>query len=313
VTVPAGTPWLDVAPDDQLIKQFHLHTSQARLDDLWSRLAAGWSDLVAGADPPAPADRLTELAEYWQGGFDWRAFEARINKFHQCSTEIDGTSIHLVHVRSPEPDARPLVLTLDWPDSFVQLLDVIGPLSDPRSYRADPSVAFHLVIPSLPDCGFSGPAPAAGWSPSRLAEAWTRLAGRLGYHRPACLLVTGAPPAEVGPAPLDHLARVLVGSVAGTGPPVPDQDLLLATATVSWLSGANGSAGAGAPDYAALAGAERWTVHDRGGRFAAMRDPELFVTEVRQLFTGRHVRAGRGEQGPAPVAERGPRDAAVDA
>ena len=310
--MPAGSPWPDTAPGGRLVRPFHLHTPQARLDELRARLTAGWSDQPAGGGRPAPG-QLTELAEYWRACFDWRAFEARINKFGQRSTEIDGTSIHLLHVRSPEPDARPLLLTQDWPDSFVQLLDVIGPLSDPRSFGADPSVAFHLLVPSLPGCGFSGPAPVAGWSPSQLADAWTQLAGRLGYHRPDGLLVTGPPaaPVQLGGAPLDHLARVLVGSAAGNGLPGPDRDLLLAAATVGWLSGADGPAGGIAPGWSVLAGAEQWTVHDRGGRFAAMRDPELFVTEVRQLFTGQHVRAGRRGPGSTPVAERGSLDAAI--
>ncbi|HJQ01707.1 MAG TPA: epoxide hydrolase N-terminal domain-containing protein [Jatrophihabitans sp.] len=274
--------------DGRPVRQFHLHTPQARLDELRARLAAGRSD------QPAPTGELAELADYWRAGFDWRAFEARINRFGQFSTEIGGTDIHLLHVRSPEPDARPLLLMQDWPDSFVALLDVLGPLSDPRSFGADPSVAFHLIVPSLPGCGFSGPVPADGWSAS-----WLELADRLGYRRPAGLLLTGPPepPVRLGDGPLDHLAW-LVGSAA-VDEPSPDRDLLLACATVSWLSGSADQPGA--PDRTALLTGE-WTEHDHGGRFAALRDPELFITEVRQLFTGQHVRAGRRGSAAAAVA-----------
>jgi hypothetical protein len=314
--VPAGTPWPNLAPDGQQVERFHLHTPQACLDDLRARLAAvRWPEQSAGAG--SPIGHLRELAEYWHSGFDWRAAEARINKFPQFSTDIDGTSIHFVHVRSPEPDAPPLVLTQDWPDSFVALLEVIGPLTDPRAHGGDPSVAVQLVIPTLPGCGLSGPAEGTDWQPSRVAEAWTELAGRLGYHQPVTVLVTGrSEPAVdlalVAGSPVGQLARI----VATLGPGV-DRDLLLAAATVNWLAGTADSPARpddGHPTGArpGLAGIQQWAVHDRG-RFAAIQDPELFVTEVRQFFAGQHVRAGRVAAGLPWATGRRSLDAAVGA
>jgi pimeloyl-ACP methyl ester carboxylesterase len=104
-----------------------------------------------------------------------------MNSFPQFQTEIDGTTVHFLHVRSPEPDAFPLVLTHGWPGTFVEFLDVIGPLTDPRSHGGDPADAFHLVIPSIPGFAFSGP--AIGWDISRVASAWAELMQRLGYTR----------------------------------------------------------------------------------------------------------------------------------
>jgi hypothetical protein len=332
--VPAGTPWPNLAPDGQQFERFHLHTPQACLDDLRARLAAVcWPDQPAGTG--SPIGHLRELAEYWLSGFDWRAAEARINKFPQFSTDIDGTSIHFVHVRSPEPDAPPLVLTQDWPDSFVALLDVIGPLTDPRAHGGDPSVAVQLVIPTLPGCGLSGPAGGPDWQPSRVAGAWTELAGRLGYQQPVTVLVTGPsePAADLGDgwsslrsAPPSSLARcsLVAGSpvgqlariVATLGPGV-DRDLVLAAATVNWLADAADSPARpdGGPPAGArpgLAGIQQWAVHDRG-RFAAIGDPELFVTEVRQFFAGQHVRAGRVAAGMPWATGRRSLDAAVGA
>ena len=126
---------------------------------------------------------LQRLAEYWGTCYDWRAWETRLNAYPQFITEIDGASVHFLHVRSPEPDALPLILCHGWPGSFVEFLNVIGPLSDPRTHGADPTDAFHLVIPSMPGYGFSGPMKETGWSTSRVAQAWKALMQRLGYQR----------------------------------------------------------------------------------------------------------------------------------
>ena len=100
---------------------------------------------------------LKELAEYWRISYDWRAAEARLNRFPQSTTLIDGANVHFLHVRSPEPDALPLLLTHGWLGSVAEFLDVIGPLTDPRAHGGDRADAFHLVIPSIPGYGFSGP------------------------------------------------------------------------------------------------------------------------------------------------------------
>jgi epoxide hydrolase len=110
-------------------------------------------------------------------------WERRINQYPQFTTAIDGTNVHFLHVRSPEPGSLPLVLSHGWPGSVAEYLDVTGPLGDPRSHGLDPSVAFDLVIPSLPGFGWSGPTPGVGWSPRRIARAWAVLMRRLGYRR----------------------------------------------------------------------------------------------------------------------------------
>jgi epoxide hydrolase len=110
-----------------------------------------------GWDYGVPLGYLRGLAEYWRDSYDWRAWEAALNAYPQYTTEIDGQRIHFLHVRSPEPDALPLLLTHGWPGSVAEFLEVIGPLHDPRAHGGDPADAFHLVIPSLPGFGFSGP------------------------------------------------------------------------------------------------------------------------------------------------------------
>lgn len=165
------------------IKPFAIDIPQAEIDYLRDRLArTRWTTGQApGWDRGVPTEALKELVEYWADGYDWRAHEARINSFPQFQTEIDGTTVHFLHVRSPEPDAFPLILTHGWPGTFVEFLDVIGPLTDPRSHGGDPGDAFHLVIPSIPGFAFSGP--AIGWDDSRVASAWAELMQRLGYTR----------------------------------------------------------------------------------------------------------------------------------
>ena len=127
-----------------------------------------WPDELPGVgwDYGVPLDYVKELAEHWRTGYDWRAWEARLNEYPQFTTTIDGQNIHFLHVRSPEPDALPLILTHGWPGSIVEFLDVIGPLTDPRAHGGDPADAFHLVIPSLPGYGFSGPTPERRLEPA---------------------------------------------------------------------------------------------------------------------------------------------------
>jgi hypothetical protein len=136
-----------------------------------------------GWDYGVPLGYVKGLAEYWRTGYDWRAWETRLNAYPQFTTTIDGQNVHFLHVRSPEPDALPVILTHGWPGSIVEYLDVIDRLSDPRAHGGDPSDAFHLVIPLLPGYGFSGPAHEAGWTNQRIAKAWAQLMGRLGYDR----------------------------------------------------------------------------------------------------------------------------------
>jgi len=168
------------------IRPFTIDIPQAQLDDLNARLAnTRWPDALpdVGWSRGVPAAYLTGLAEYWRTGYDWRAHEAALNKFPQYATTIDGQTIHFLHVRSPEPDATPLLLLHGWPGSFVEFADTIGPLSDPRSHGGDAGDAFHLVIPSLPGFGFSTPLAGSGWGSEKMAGALVALMSGLGYRR----------------------------------------------------------------------------------------------------------------------------------
>jgi pimeloyl-ACP methyl ester carboxylesterase len=159
-----------------MINPFRVDIPQADLDDLTDRLTrTRWPNEVADAgwDYGFPLARLKELAEYWRTGYDWREHEAELNKLPHFTTEIDGQNIHFVHVRSAKPDALALILTHGWPGSFLEFLDVIEPLSRD----------FHLVIPSIPGFGFSGPTHERGWDTVRIARAWAELMRRLGYER----------------------------------------------------------------------------------------------------------------------------------
>jgi pimeloyl-ACP methyl ester carboxylesterase len=171
---------------DTAIRPFRIDIPQADLDDLRQRLArTRWPDELPGVgwSRGVPLDYLKGLAGYWADGYDWRAQEATLNQHPQYTTTIDGARVHFLHVRSPEPEALPLILTHGWPGSVAEFLKVIGPLSDPRAHGGDPADAFELVIPSLPGHGFSGPTHQPGWTTDHIAGAWAQLMARLGYAR----------------------------------------------------------------------------------------------------------------------------------
>ncbi|MFD3704516.1 epoxide hydrolase family protein [Nocardia sp. NPDC058658] len=178
------------------ITPFSLHIPDSDLDDLTRRLAG--TRLLSDIDDPAPVDVGIPIPAGWEYGvpvaylrplldkwreFDWRAQEQRLNAVEQFTTEIDGQTVHFAHVRSPEPDAVPLLMLHGWPSSFVEFLGVIPQLTDPRADDRDPSSAFHLVIPSYPGFPLSGPTHTSGWNPQRMAEAMIALMTRLGYDR----------------------------------------------------------------------------------------------------------------------------------
>jgi hypothetical protein len=165
---------------------FQIEVPQEDVDDLRGRLArTRWPHELPGVGwtrgvPPA---YLKELAEYWRTGYDWQAHETNLNRFPQFTTTIDGQAIHFLHVRSPEPNALPLVVTHGYPSSIAEFVDVIGPLTDPPAHGGDPGDAFHVVAPSLPGFGFSSPLADTGWESTRTAKAWVELMHRLGYER----------------------------------------------------------------------------------------------------------------------------------
>jgi epoxide hydrolase len=181
------------------IRPFRIEVPQADLDDLQERLSrTRWANELpaetfraetqAGPVPPGweygvPLDYLERLVAYWRDGYDWREWETRLNRHPQFTTTIDAQNIHFLHVRSPEPDALALILTHGWPNSFVEYLDLIGPLTDPGGHGGNPADAFHVVIPSIPGFAFSGPTREPGWNRYRTARAWVELMRRLGYDR----------------------------------------------------------------------------------------------------------------------------------
>jgi pimeloyl-ACP methyl ester carboxylesterase len=168
------------------IRPYRISVPQADIDDLRERLArTRWTQDLPGTgwERGVPAAYLRELAAYWAAEYDWRAHEEALNAYPQFITTIDGASVHFLHVRSAEPTATPLLLLHGWPGSIVEFLDVIGPLTDPAAHGGEPTDAFHLVIPSLPGYGFSGPLTETGWTDGRTAAALAELMTRLGYDR----------------------------------------------------------------------------------------------------------------------------------
>ncbi|WP_422773828.1 epoxide hydrolase family protein [Plantactinospora sp. WMMC1484] len=359
-----------------MIKPFRIEIPEADLADLAERLRrTRWPDELpdAGWDYGIPLARVRELADHWQTGYDWRRQEAALNELPQYTTEIDGQNVHFLHLRSADPDAMPLLLTHGWPGSFVEFLDVLGPLGED----------FHLVVPSIPGYGFSGPTRERGWDVRRVARAWAELMRRLGYRRYGAqggdwgssisralgayapenvvgvhlsYLPTPPPPGWTGEAELsgadrERLARIrqYVAQRPGymvlqsTRPQTPAYaltdspvgqlawiaerfaewidprstipvDRLLTNVMLYWLTGTAGSSArlhrespigplpcpvpVGVAVFAHditrsirsfAEGAYpivRWSEFDRGGHFAPMEVPELFVEDVRAFFWG---------------------------
>lgn len=168
------------------IKDFRIAIDDAVLADLRARLLnTRWpeAELVGDWSQGAPRAWIQDICRYWAEGYDWRAREALMNRFAQYTTEIDGLAIHFLHVRSPHPNAMPLILTHGWPGSVVEFQKVIGPLTDPTAHGGDAADAFHVVCPSLPGFGFSAKPTGTGWGVDRIAAAWVTLMDRLDYRR----------------------------------------------------------------------------------------------------------------------------------
>ncbi|WP_454191128.1 epoxide hydrolase family protein [Paenibacillus sp. Marseille-Q7038] len=194
------------------IKPFRIDVSQGDLDDLRDRLTrTRWPDGLEGVgwEYGTPVDYLKELTEYWKSKYNWRKHEESLNQFPQFTTTIDGQNIHFIHVRSPESGAMPLIITHGWPSSIVEFMNIIGPLTNPRAHGGNPVDAFHVVIPSLPGFGFSGPTTEVGWNIGRVARAWAELMSLLGYER------YGAQGGDTGALVSPELGRFTPDSVIG--------------------------------------------------------------------------------------------------
>jgi pimeloyl-ACP methyl ester carboxylesterase len=172
--------------NDTAIRPFRVNVRDADLAYLKRRLeATRWptKELVEDRSQGVQLATLRELARYWTTEYDWRKGEARLNALPQFTTEIDGVEIHFIHVRSRHENALPLIMTHGWPGSVIELLETVGPLTDPTAHGGTPEDAFHLVLPSLPGYGFSGEPTELGWESGRIARAWAELMDRLGYTR----------------------------------------------------------------------------------------------------------------------------------
>jgi pimeloyl-ACP methyl ester carboxylesterase len=174
------------AADDTTIRPFHIDIPEEDLEDLRRRLALARlpsRELVDDRSQGVQLATLQELARYWASDYDWRKAEAELNALPQFMTTIDGVEIHFLHIKSPHEDALPLIMTHGWPGSVIELLETIGPLTDPTAHGGGAADAFDLVVPSIPGYGFSGEPTELGWGPGRTARAWAELMGRLGYGR----------------------------------------------------------------------------------------------------------------------------------
>jgi pimeloyl-ACP methyl ester carboxylesterase len=197
---------------DEGFRPYRIDVPQGELDELCERLdRTRWPDGLPGVGWACgvPREYLKELVRYWRHQYDWRAAEARLNQWPQFTTTIDGANVHLAHIRSPEPNATPLIITHGWPGSIAEFTRIAAPLADPRAHGGDPADAFDLVLPHIPGFGLSGPTRQTGWEHRRVAAAFAKLMRRLGYQR------YGAQGGDWGAAISRELGRTHPGQVIG--------------------------------------------------------------------------------------------------
>ena len=275
---------MTVAAGGAEVQPFRAEIPQADLEALQQRLAlTTWPDELPGVDWSygVPLDYVRELVDYWRTGYDWRAQEARLNAHPQFTTTLDGQRVHFLHVRSPEPDALPLIATHGWPMSVFEYLDLVGPLTDPRAHGGDPADAFHLVVPSVPGVGFSGPTTEPGWDTRRVARAWVELMSRLGYDRYAAHGNDGGSQVspEVGRYAPDRVVGVHVTQLFSfpSGDPAEFQDLTEEDqAALAFLEGFTAGGGLA---YNAYQSAQPQTL-----AYALQDSPVGWLAWVTQLF-----------------------------
>jgi pimeloyl-ACP methyl ester carboxylesterase len=195
---------MPVTPEATAVRPFRIEVREQQFADLRRRIeATRWpsKELVADRSQGVQLATLQALARYWTTDYDWHRCEARLNALPQFTTEIDGVEIHFIHVRSRHEDALPLIMTHGWPGSVIELLETVGPLTDPTAHGGTPEDAFHVVLPSLPGYGFSGEPTEPGWENGRIAHAWAELMDRLDHPR---YVAQGG---DVGAAVTDALGR----------------------------------------------------------------------------------------------------------
>jgi pimeloyl-ACP methyl ester carboxylesterase len=227
---------------DTEIRPFQIDMPEGEITDLRRRIdAMRWpgQELVEDRSQGVQLATLQALARYWATDYDWRRCEKRLNALPQFTTEIDGTSIHFIHVRSRHENALPLIMTHGWPGSVVELLESVGPLTDPTAHGGSAEDAFDLVLPSLAGYGFSAAPTEVGWNPGRMAQAWAELMRRLGYTR---YVAQGG---DVGASVTDAMGRqapeglagihmnLLVTTLGGAMPPVESEQERAAAAAIA--------------------------------------------------------------------------------
>jgi pimeloyl-ACP methyl ester carboxylesterase len=231
------------------IRPFHVDIPEEELADMRRRIAATrWpsKELVADRSQGVQLATIQELVSYWATDYDWRRAEAKLNALPQFTTEIDGANIHFIHVRSEHENALPLIMTHGWPGSVVELLETVGPLTDPTAHGGSAEDAFHLVLPSLPGYGLSSEPDEVGWDLGRTARAWAELMRRLGYTR---YVAQGG---DVGAGVTDTLGRqapegligihtnLLVPALGGTMPTNTDEERAAAAQIATFGQSGNG-------------------------------------------------------------------------
>ncbi|HEX2264051.1 MAG TPA: epoxide hydrolase, partial [Pseudonocardiaceae bacterium] len=185
-TPKPGRMHMSGATEDAAIRSFTIEIPEAELEALRARVAATRlpsKELVEDRSQGVQLATVQALAHYWASEYDWRKCEVKLNGLPQFITEIDGVDIHFIHVRSRHENALPLIMTHGWPGSVIELLETVGPLTDPTAHGGQAEDAFHLVLPSLPGYGFSGEPAELGWNVGRVAQVWAELMHRLGYTR----------------------------------------------------------------------------------------------------------------------------------
>src|SRR5881394_1865890 len=231
------------------IRPFHVDIPDAELGEMRRRVAATrWpsTELVADRSQGVQLATIQALASYWATDYDWRKAEAKLNALPQFTTEIDGADIHFIHVKSKHENALPLIMTHGWPGSVVELLETVGPLTDPTAHGGSVEDAFHLVLPSLPGYGFSGEPVEVGWDLGRTARAWAELMRRLGYTR---YVAQGG---DVGAGVTDTMGRqgpegligihtnLLVPALSGIMPTDTDEERAAAAQIATFQQSGNG-------------------------------------------------------------------------
>src|SRR5579871_3380185 len=194
------------------VRPFRLDVPQGEIDELHRRInATRWptKELVTDRSQGVQLSAIQDLARYWTTEYDWRRCEGRLNALPQFKTEIDGLEIHFIHVKSAHDNALPLIMTHGWPGSVVELLETIGPLTDPTAHGGRAEDAFHLVLPSIPGYGFSDEPTELGWGPIRIGRAWAELMRRLGYTR---YVAQGG---DVGSQVTDAMGRLALDGLIG--------------------------------------------------------------------------------------------------